>query len=377
MDLLIGLAATAATAVLSLMTDGPLRVVVGSAFIVFIPGYCLIAALYPQREQLDMAERLALSFGTSICVAPLLMLALNHTQWGVRLIPVLATLGSFNVIMCIIATVRRSRIYPPARYALGLPLSRPSFHSTRVWLQALSALRLAFALLAIGVLVYVTLTPKQAEEFTEFYVLHPGGTSSDYPVFLRQGEPAALIIGITSHEAEPVTYTISAQLQGKPSAVELQAPAGAAVQTSPYSLVTGPIHPGDTWKHEVRVTGLIAGEGLKLEFLLHAPLLRDGYHLWAALDGGGDVVLQLQESRGRMQLTVHAGANAIHHCRIEAWQDGTLTAHHDFSVHAGGKQRLTLRHPPGPTEYRLYDNGTQVINDSGVLLNLHLWVDVR
>lgn len=376
MDLLIGLAATAVAAALSLMTDGPLRVVAGTAFIIVVPGYCLIAALYPEHDGPDMAERLALSFGTSVCAVPLLMLVLNHTPWGVRLIPALATLAGFSIIMCIIAAVRRSRIYPPARFAPSLGPARPRLRGTLLSIHALSALRLACAALAIGVIIHVATTPKQAEEFTEFYLLGNEGRASDYPVLLRRNEPSPIIIGVVNHEADVVTYAISARLDADPSAVELCAPRTAAQQTNPHSFLTLPLEPGDTWEHAVDVTALTAGERLRLEFLLHGRLTRDGYDLWAALDGGGDAVLRLQESRGRATITAHAGDTA-HCCRIEAWQSGSLVAYEEFEIDPGGRRTLTFRYPAGQTEFRVYDNGTLALEDSGALLNLHLWVDVQ
>ena len=40
---------------------------------------------------------------------------------------------------------------------------------------------------------YVIITPKEGEKFTEFYILGPNGTASDYPTELKVGkggEPA-------------------------------------------------------------------------------------------------------------------------------------------------------------------------------------------
>ena len=35
---------------------------------------------------------------------------------------------------------------------------------------------------------YVIITPKEGEKFTEFYILGPNGTASDYPTELKVGE---------------------------------------------------------------------------------------------------------------------------------------------------------------------------------------------
>ena len=59
-----------------------IRTILGLFLILFIPGYSLIAALFPRKGDLDGIERAALSFGLSIAVTPLIGLALNYTSMG-------------------------------------------------------------------------------------------------------------------------------------------------------------------------------------------------------------------------------------------------------------------------------------------------------
>jgi len=47
-----------------------LRVLFGIPMVLFIPGYALIAALFPGKGDIDGIERTALSFGLSIAVVP-------------------------------------------------------------------------------------------------------------------------------------------------------------------------------------------------------------------------------------------------------------------------------------------------------------------
>src|SRR3954447_12630130 len=44
----------------------PLRLLLGLAYVLYIPGYCLAAALFPGADDLDQFERIALSFGLSV-----------------------------------------------------------------------------------------------------------------------------------------------------------------------------------------------------------------------------------------------------------------------------------------------------------------------
>ena len=49
----------------------------GLAMVLFLPGYTQIAALFSRKDDLDGIERIALSFGLSIAVVPLIGLGLN------------------------------------------------------------------------------------------------------------------------------------------------------------------------------------------------------------------------------------------------------------------------------------------------------------
>ena len=76
-------------------TTGPLRIGLGLPFVIFFPGYTLLSALFPKRDDLSGIERVALSFGLSIAVVPLIGLILNYTPWGIKLYPILTSITLF------------------------------------------------------------------------------------------------------------------------------------------------------------------------------------------------------------------------------------------------------------------------------------------
>ena len=76
-----------------------LRIVFGLPFLLFFPGYVLVAALFVRKGGIDGIEKIALSFGISIAVTALIGLGLNYTLWGIRLEPVLFTISAFIFIL--------------------------------------------------------------------------------------------------------------------------------------------------------------------------------------------------------------------------------------------------------------------------------------
>jgi hypothetical protein len=86
------------------------RWVLGSAFVLFIPGYVALEALFPKGRELDGIERLALSVGLSLALVPLVGLVLNYTPWGIRLDPIMVSLTTLTVGLALVAFARRFRV---------------------------------------------------------------------------------------------------------------------------------------------------------------------------------------------------------------------------------------------------------------------------
>ena len=81
------------------------RHILGSLFVLLLPGYSLIKALFPTRE-LDNVERTALSIGLSLALVSIIGLALNYTPWGIRVTPITLGLLMLNTIFATTAIIR-------------------------------------------------------------------------------------------------------------------------------------------------------------------------------------------------------------------------------------------------------------------------------
>lgn len=196
--------------------EGPIRVILGLPFILFIPGYVFIYALFPEKKNpvmekgIDVIERIALSFGLSIAIVPLIGLALNYTPWEIRLEPVLLSIFLFITAMSLISWYRFKTTEPEKRFLVDIQIDLPKEESGLD--KALTIILAASIIIAAASLIYVIVTPKTGEKFTEFYLLGPGGMADEYPRNLTTNQSASVIIGVVNHEYRPINYTIEVWL---------------------------------------------------------------------------------------------------------------------------------------------------------------------
>lgn len=244
-----------------------LRIILGLPFVLFFPGYMLIAALFPRRGPVDSIERVALSFGFSIALVPLIGLILNYTAWGIRLYPILISLAVFILLTSLIAWYQRHRLPEVERPTVSLNLSLTPWRGQSFTDKVLSIILTAAILAVIGTLVYVIAAPKIGERFTEFYVVGLEGKAIDYPSELKVGEVGKVIVGVTNHEKVEASYRVEVRIDGvKNSEVE-------------------PIVLDDKqkWEEIVSFTPDSAGDNQKVEFLLYKNKGGEAYarlHLW-------------------------------------------------------------------------------------------------
>lgn len=248
-----------------------MRAILGLPYVLFFPGYFLVSALFPGKDDLEGLERLALSLGLSLAIIPLIGLVLNYTPFGIRLWPVTIFLYVFMLAMTRVAQFRRKRLGPRERFTVDF-----SSH-----LSSLENLKLEDKVLAIGFFVAVIgagiggtfLTPSnQGDGFTEFYLLGPEGKMDNYHTHLTVGEVGSVTVGIQNHDHETENYrilmTLENNLIGENSIVLSQ---------------------GDQWQENFHFEPTETGENKKLEFLLYLENNPEPYYklrLWLTVGSG-------------------------------------------------------------------------------------------
>lgn len=294
-DLLAAILMALATLVFTLtpLADLPVRIPLGLLMVLFAPGYSFIAALFPEKDDLDGIERLALSFGLSIAVVPLIGLGLNYTPWGIRLTPMVISLAIFTIAMSAVAHVRRmslaaeDRFFVPFREEVA-SLKREIQADDKSRLdRALTVILILTILMSVFALIYVIVTPKQGERFTEFYILGPGGKAYDYPTQVQVGNKSTVIVGVVNHEYALMNYTMHMNLDNSTILMENM--------TLPHN---------QTWEKPVSYVLNKTGDEQKLEFLLYKEgnftgSYRD-LHLWVNVTGRN-------ETRKAIDLTGKSG----------------------------------------------------------------------
>jgi uncharacterized membrane protein len=207
--LVINLCSLVLILVISFTDIQALRIALGLPFLLFFPGYTLIAALFPRKSDIGTTERLALSIGFSVVITPLIGFVLNYV-WAIRLYSILVSLAIFIAAMSAAAWYRRRGAAQDDRVEVTLNVPFRGNGRSSALDRVLSAV-LALAFLgAIATLGYVVADPKEGERFSEFYIL---GDESR-PAELTVGGEAIVVLGIINHERETMSYTVEVRVAG-------------------------------------------------------------------------------------------------------------------------------------------------------------------
>jgi len=289
---------------LVLLTSGLFRIILGVIFLIFFPGYSLLAVLFPKKDSLQYLERVVLSLVLSFAIVSLVALILNYTPWGIRLVPILITMAIFNVAISISALFRRKQLLWNERFEIRpsirtqqrienlvtVLLNSPAAIATLIkqrhlpkfeihrWLKIpqwnrgsfnnlLSIILILAVLGATATLVYVVTSPKADESFTDFYILGSGGMARDYPQELVLGTPVEVTLGIVNHEHQPVNYSVQLRIDGE----------------EVYEITAINLTDEEKWQKSVTLAPAKAGNNQKIEFLLYNGEENQPYlslHLW-------------------------------------------------------------------------------------------------
>lgn len=231
--LLLGVAAVAGVLVFDLAWT-PIRLALTLPFVLLLPGYALLSALFPERgdQGFDLLERVVLSVALSLAVVSIAAYLANFTPYGIRLAPVLVAVVGWSVAFAAVGLVRRARLAPQDRYRLqwatgdstlptlfsirqrGIHAQRGPFEPENERHLLLNVLLVFSVLVLVAGGAYLAIAAPSlpdAEPHTEYYLLSENEegdlTANDLPTELSTGSAEPIHVGIENREGETRTYT--------------------------------------------------------------------------------------------------------------------------------------------------------------------------
>ena len=306
LGVLVAVAVAHAFVFLPALSESPLRILVGLPFVLFVPGYAFVSALFPEEgasptasrdgagvlsngedrsriespvdasRGIDRWERIALAFGLSIATVPLVAMVVTLSPLAFGAATVLPAIGFFSILCTVVAGVRRQVLPPQRRFRVSpvdwLTRTRRSVAQSDTRGELLLSTGLAIAVvLAVSTLGFAVLAPPDGETYTEFYVLSENAegdlVAADYPDSLQPGEPQPISVGIENYERETVDYEVVIQLQR----VEGTGTDAVVTERTRIDRYATTLDHNETWVDERSLTAPDGWTGteLRLEFLLY------------------------------------------------------------------------------------------------------------
>ena len=242
--------------------ETPLRVPVGIVFVLFVPGYALIAALFPERNRvaiadadggdaddsitgghtrilgagtdIDGVDRLSLSVLASVILVSAVGVGIHYTPWPIQAGPVVAVVAVVTLLLAWIATRRRRALAPSVAFTVPVQrwrstvrraVRRPDSRADIV-LTGLLVLAVGIALASVG---FAAVGPgfggaDKADGHSALLLEHDGDLLTNESAVLEADNATTVTVGVENNEGRAVDYTVVAvaqQLEGDGESVSI------------------------------------------------------------------------------------------------------------------------------------------------------------
>ncbi|WP_276297122.1 DUF1616 domain-containing protein [Haloarcula ordinaria] len=293
-----------------------LRPALTLVFVLFVPGYVVVSALFPRerltkgdqekidsyligsrKSSLGRLERFVLSFGASVSLVILVGLVLGLTPGRLNRVTLFVVLAAFTFLGSLVVMWQRLRVPSDERFRLSFGPVIEAVHSGvfehRSTVEAVVNVALVSAVLLAVITVGVGLGQQEEAGITEFYLLSENEdgefVASEYPSALTRGERHSFAVAINNQEGEQREYTTVVLLQ------RLQTGDGSAEVTARTELhrFETTVEDNETRQIEHSVTPKVTGENYRVVYLLYAdepperPTAENSYrnlHLWVEIE---------------------------------------------------------------------------------------------
>ena len=105
------------TVFIPLLNNSIVKTILAGLFIFIIPGYLLMALLFPGKESLEVIERWGLSVIISLALTSVIGIILFYTPLGINLSSILMIIGILSIILSAVAYIRVIKVRPSQRFS--------------------------------------------------------------------------------------------------------------------------------------------------------------------------------------------------------------------------------------------------------------------
>ncbi len=226
-----------------------LGIILGIPFLLFVPGFILIAAVSPDRGGPGGAERIILSFALSLLADGAIGLILHYTSFGITMGSVLAAMAIYIFVIAVIAMIRLGILASEERAVITLNFKFGGRGTGG--LDGLLTVIVTVAVIGtVAMAIFYGVSPARQDTFTRFYIVDE---NVYYPEELNSGETGTVLLAIGNHEDQPMTYRIVISVDG-----EIENEIG------PLNIADG-----EEWRGEAPFTPVTPGTDRKVEFHLY------------------------------------------------------------------------------------------------------------
>jgi uncharacterized membrane protein len=186
-----------------------IRSILGIPFLMFVPGFVLLAVLMPRRTDIQTMERVIISFVVSIIIDTVIGLLLNYTVSGITESSVAVSLAIFVLFVSGAAMIRQLLLPAGERGVLEftLRLMKPSAGTFNFALTILMSLVLVGGV-ASGIIYSVS--PKKSAAFTQFYIVQQEGGALYTVNSPSENDDVTITLGLDNNEGGLTTYKVQA-----------------------------------------------------------------------------------------------------------------------------------------------------------------------
>ncbi|RQG89233.1 DUF1616 domain-containing protein [Natrarchaeobius halalkaliphilus] len=283
--------------------ESPLRHLCGLVFLLFVPGYTLVCALFPEasrtagnlrsdrylrderdvprgaggirsRAGIDLVERIALSVGSSLMIVPVLGLLVDVSPWPLGLESIMFSVTGFVVCSGGAAAVRRLQLPPDARFRPRpiswsvIRRSKQDEPETRTD-TLLNLLLIASIAFAVGIVTVAVVAPAGGEEFSSLTLLTEDDdgdlVAGDYPSEIQRDDGAPFVTGVTNQEHRTTAYTVVVVEQ---RAQRTESNGTVVTDQRELERFETELGHGESWYHEHEISPTMTGE-VRVVWLLY------------------------------------------------------------------------------------------------------------